>query len=155
MLNKLAWKEIDLSALFHNLSVIKSKIGKNVEIIPVVKADAYGHGANEVSKFLIDKGIKILATATIDEAIELRKNGIKETILILSPQFLDSIPYLVEYNLTPVVSSLDFLEALGEYIISKGIKYSFHLGIDTGMGREGIMEEDIDKVIEIKNKYKG
>jgi alanine racemase len=155
MLNKLAWKEIDLSALFHNLSVIKSKIGKNVEIIPVVKADAYGHGANEVSKFLIDKGIKILATATIDEAIELRKNGIKETILILSPQFLDSIPYLVEYNLTPVVSSLDFLEALGEYIISKGIKYSFHLGIDTGMGREGIMEEDVDKVIEIKNKYKG
>ncbi|MGB9857248.1 MAG: alanine racemase [Dictyoglomaceae bacterium] len=153
MISKLAWKEIDLSNLEHNLSIIKDKIGKDVEIIPVVKADAYGHGAKIISKFLSRKGIKKFAVATIEEGIELRRYGIKNTIIILSPQFLDSIPYLVKYNLIPVISSLEFLSALGEYTSYKNIEFSFHLGIDTGMGREGIMEKDIDEVLKIKEDY--
>lgn len=153
MTSKLAWKEIDLANLEHNLSIIKSKIGKDVEVIPVVKADAYGHGAKVISKFLSKKGIKKFAVATMEEGIELRDYGIKNTILILSPQFIDSIPYLVEYNLTPVISSLEFLSALGEYTLSKNLKFSFHLGIDTGIGREGMITENLEEVLKMKEKY--
>ncbi|MCX7845989.1 MAG: alanine racemase [Dictyoglomaceae bacterium] len=153
MRNKLAWKEIDLSSLFHNFSILKNKVGRNVEIIPVVKADAYGHGAKVVSKFLVGKGVKKFAVATIEEGIELRNYGIKEKIIVLSPQFIDSISYLVNYNLTPVISSLDFLSALGKYTLSKNTEFTFHLGIDTGMGREGIMEDDLDKALKIIEIY--
>ncbi|MCS7202211.1 MAG: alanine racemase [Dictyoglomus sp.] len=153
MINKLAWKEIDLSSLFHNLSILKNKVGKNVEIIPVVKADAYGHGARLISRFLSKNGIRIFAVAIVEEGIELRNYGIREKILVLSPQFVESISYLVNYNLTPVVSSLDFLHALGEYTFSKNIEFSFHLGIDTGMGREGIIIKDLDKILKIIEKY--
>lgn len=153
MLNKLAWKEIDLSSLLHNLLIIKQKVGKDVEIIPVIKADAYGHGAGIISKFLAERGVKKFAVAITEEGIELRNYGLKEKILILSPQFIDSISYIINYNLTPVISSLDFLTALGKYTFSKNIEFPFHLGIDTGMGREGLMIDDLDKCLKILEKY--
>lgn len=153
MLNKLVWKEIDLYSLLHNFSILKDKVGKNIEVIPVVKADAYGHGAKVISKFLAEKGVKNFAVAIIEEGIELRNCGIEGKILVLSPQFLDSISYLVNYNLTPVVSSLEFLSALGKHVFFQNIEFPFHLGIDTGMGREGLMLEDLDKALKIIEKY--
>jgi len=153
MIKKLAWKEIDLSSLLHNLSVIKDNVGDNVEIIPVVKADAYGHGAIIISRFLSKYGIKRFAVALLEEGIELRKAGIKEQILVLTPQFKDAIPYLIKYNLTPVISSIDFFEELGRFTYRRNIPFSFHVSVDTGMGREGLLEEDLDSFITIWRKY--
>uniref|UniRef100_A0A7C3MHT4 Alanine racemase n=1 Tax=Dictyoglomus thermophilum TaxID=14 RepID=A0A7C3MHT4_DICTH len=153
MENKLAWREIDLSALLNNLKIIKEKVGEKVEIIAVVKADAYGHGAKVVSRFLQKEGIKKFAVAHIEEGIELRNIGITGEILILSPQLYYSIPYFFEFNLIPLVSDLFFLEELGKYAKKLGKRLKFHLAIDTGMGREGILPTDIDKIKDILSKY--
>jgi alanine racemase len=153
MENKLAWREVDLSALLNNLKIIKEKIEEKVEIIAVVKADAYGHGARVISRFLQKEGIKKFAVAHIEEGIELRNYGITGEILILSPQLYYSIPYFFEFNLIPLVSDLFFLEELGKYAKKLGKRLKFHLAIDTGMGREGILPSDIEKARDILSKY--
>lgn len=154
MNGKLAWKEIDLSALLHNLKIIKEKVGEKVEIIAVVKADAYGHGMEVISLFLQKLGnIKTFAVAQIEEAIVLRRIGVDKKILILSPQLKDAIPYFFEYNLIPVVSSFEFLEELGAYSNSKNKSIRVHISVDTGMGREGFLPSEIGKVLETMEKY--
>ncbi|HOJ92152.1 MAG TPA: alanine racemase [Dictyoglomaceae bacterium] len=149
MEEKLAWKEINLSALLHNLRLIQAMIGSKTDVIAVVKADAYGHGVKVVSRFLQKFGVKKFAVAYVDEGIELREIGIEGDVIILSPQLKDAIPYLFEYNLTPVVSDIDFLRELGKYSQRKERNIKFHLGIDTGMGREGLVPPF--NIEEIKN----
>jgi len=150
----LAWKEIDLSALLDNFKTIKGKVGDKVEIIAIVKADAYGHGAKVVSLFLQKFcHIKIFGVAQIEEGIFLRKVGIDKKILVLSPQLKDSIPYFFEYNLTPVISDLNFLDELGKYAISKDKTIKIHISVDTGMGREGFLPSDIGRVLDTIKEY--
>lgn len=150
----LAWKEIDLSALLENFRTIKDKVGDKVEIIAVVKADAYGHGAKVVSLFLQKFcHIKTFGVAQLEEGIFLRKIGINKKILVLSPQLNDSVPYFFEYNLTPVVSNFDFLHELGKYSDSKDKIIKIHISIDTGMGREGFLPTEISKVLEVIKEY--
>lgn len=150
----LAWKEIDLSALLDNFKTIKGKVGDKVEIIAIVKADAYGHGAKVVSLFLQKFcHIKIFGVAQIEEGIFLRKVGIDKKILVLSPQLKDSIPYFFEYNLTPVISDLNFLDELGKYAVSKDKMIKIHISVDTGMGREGFLPSDIGRVLDTIKEY--
>lgn len=150
----LAWKEIDLSALLDNFKTIKGKVGDKVEIIAIVKADAYGHGAKVVSLFLQKFcHIKIFGVAQIEEGIFLRKVGIDKKILVLSPQLKDSIPYFFEYNLTPVISDLNFLNELGKYAVSKDKIIKIHISVDTGMGREGFLPSDIGRVLDTIKEY--
>ena len=77
------WAEIDLDALAHNYTVLRRHIGEGVKFLGVVKADAYGHGAVEVSRTLQELGADYLAVSSVDEAMELRKNGITMPLLIL------------------------------------------------------------------------
>lgn len=152
----LAWREIDLSALLNNIKVIREKTGKKVDVIAVVKADAYGHGAKIVSLFLQKyANINNFAVAHIDEGIFLRKIGITKKILVLSPQLKSSIPYYLEYQLTPVISDIEFLEDLGKFSHSKGKELKIHLMFDTGMGREGLLPSEVDKVLNVMEKYPG
>lgn len=129
--------EIDLDALKHNFEEIKKAVTPGTDILAVVKADAYGHGALETAKTLIDGGAAGLCLATIDEAVELRKHGITVPMMTLgftdSSRFEDAVRYDVEQS----VYSLDIAKALSDEAVKQGKTLRIHIKLDTGMGRIG------------------
>jgi len=132
-----SWVEIDLDNFRKNWDEIKRLTGPDVKILQVVKADAYGHGAIEISKFALKNGAVYLGVASADEGVQLRISGIDAPILILSPSPVSEIDEIVKYNLTPSVSDVAFARKLNESSKKKGVKIPVHIEIDTGMGRGG------------------
>lgn len=128
------WAEINLDALIHNFNLIKKNSGS---VISVVKADAYGHGASVVAPELEAAGTDGFAVSGLDEALELRHNGITKPILILGYTPNDRAKELCDNNITQTVYSLSFARALNHSAVSAGIKIKCHLKLDTGMGRIG------------------
>jgi alanine racemase len=127
--------EISLSAIAHNFRTVK-RIVKDRPVIAVVKADAYGHGAVEVSARLLKEGADYLAVAYLGEAVQLRGAGIQAPILLLFDR-----PHLDEYihfRLTPVVHSSAGARELSEEAKKKDVLIKIHVKIDTGMGRLGL-----------------
>lgn len=137
------WAEINLDNLIFNINEIKKK-SNNSEIIGVVKANAYGHGAVEVSKALLDNGINRLAVANIIEAIELRESDINCPIMLLGISEDYAIDSIIEYNVEPTVSSYNFAFKLNEKAKELNKTINIHIAIDSGMGRIGFREEDKD-----------
>ncbi len=145
-----AYIEIDLNNLEHNVQTLKSAISPDCKLMAVVKARAYGHGDYEISTQLEKIGVTAFAVATIDEAIRLRKYGIRGEILILGYTNVLRASELKKYRLTQTLISLDYANELD----SQGVKVNAHLKIDTGMHRLGISSEnfsDIMKVFTMKN----
>ena len=141
-----AWAEIDLVALCHNAEVLKNILPDKCSIMPVLKANAYGHGDIQCSKTLYNMGISSFCVATLEEAIRLRKNGIAGQILILGYTSPDECKFIAAYQLTQTVVSYSHALALN----NKGIKIKSHIKIDTGMHRLGI---DYDNISEIENIF--
>jgi len=137
-----AWLEVDLKALAYNCRNIKQKLGKNVELMAVVKADGYGIGAIECAKVFLKNGATSLGVAIVEEAIQLRKSGIKSPILIIYPEAVGREEVVVKYKLDQVVCELKFAQNLSR--ISKKNKKIIHvfLKVDTGMGRYGLTPEE-------------
>lgn len=135
--------EIDLKALANNLHVIKQESGKTRKILAVVKADAYGHGAVEVSNVLEKLGVDFLGVAFLDEAIELRHSGIKTPIVILGGLMEGQEKAVIKYDLIPLIFSYHTANNLNDEATAQGVKCKIHLKIDTGMGRVGISHEDV------------
>ncbi|MBZ5620213.1 MAG: alanine racemase [Acidobacteriia bacterium] len=121
-----------------NYRNVRSVVGPHVEVACVVKADAYGHGAIEVSRVLVAEGAKWLAVSSVDEGVNLRRGGIHQTRILVMGGFL---PYegdaLVDYDLTPAVHSLDQMRQLDRLADASGRAIRYHLKIDSGMGRLG------------------
>jgi alanine racemase len=144
------WVEIDLKNIEYNVKQIQAKVG-GAEIIGVVKADAYGHGSLEVSKVLLENGVKRLAVGTIQEAITLRENGITTPIIMLglTPPLYHDI--LVEYEITPVTGSYENAKSLSDAAKAAGVVMEGLLTVDTGMGRIGFLptDESIDEIAKI------
>lgn len=132
------WLEINLDAIAHNVRTIKEIVGRNTQIIAVVKANAYGHGAVEVSQVALENGVAILAVGVVEEGIILRKAGIKAPILICGLTLEDQLEPLLSYNLTPTICDLQILEALSKVAGENGKTVGIHIKIDTGMGRLGV-----------------
>jgi alanine racemase len=130
--------EINLKDLASNLKNIKRKLGDGVELLAVVKADGYGHGAYEVSRIALKNGAGSLGVAFLEEGIELRDKGIKTTILILCPEFYGREKNIVEYNLQSAVTDLGFVRALSSEAEKQNKIAEIFLKIDTGMRRYGI-----------------
>ena len=128
--------EINLNALEENFKKIKGPV------CCVVKADAYGHGAVEVSKFLEKLGASYLAVSNIEEAIEIRNGGVKMPIVILGYTPTDCALELSRYDIDQCVYSLDFAKALNENAKKNNVKIKIHIKIDTGMGRIGFQYHD-------------
>lgn len=126
--------EIDLLAIRHNAETIKRYTGK--QLIAVVKADAYGHGAVRVAEVLRPVA-DMFAVATVEEGIELREAGIRKPILILFSCLPAWVGPIVEFNLTPSVSDWEFATALNE-IASDTAPTKVHVNINTGMNRSGV-----------------
>lgn len=132
---------IDLGALQANYRLAKECVGSKRQLLPIVKADAYGHGAIPVSKALAEEGAQAFGVASPGEGIELRQANIKGVILLLGGFMEASGADLIAHQLTPVVFSIGQLLKLEEILKEP---CGFHLKIDTGMGRLGILPEELD-----------
>lgn len=150
---KRTWAEIDLDAIEHNYRIIRDRVGDSVEFLGVVKADAYGHGAIRVSSLLQELGADYLAVSSIDEAAELRHNGITMPILILGHTPGDQVKKLIDYDITQAVTcrakAVQYseevlrLRSLGpEAGIASDASLRIHIKVDTGMSRLGYLCED-------------
>jgi alanine racemase len=137
------WVEVDLDALAGNLRSIRSRVGASRRIIAVVKADAYGHGAVPVARRLESEGADMFGVAMAEEGIELRKGGIEKPILILGPFTPSQIPALVDSDLTPTVYSMATLSAILDAERRLDRRIPFHLKVETGMGRLGLLPHDL------------
>lgn len=144
------WVQIDLGAICHNVACVRNKIGQDVKLLTVIKADAYGHGAVEVAKAL-QKQCDFFGVASVSEGVELRKAGIRIPILVLG--FTDSYDFThaVEFDIRPTIFTLEQAHALSEEAQRQGKTASFHFAVDTGMSRIGfqVSEECADIVQQI------
>ena len=145
--------EIDLNALSHNLDAVRKKTKNKSAILAVVKAGAYGHGAVQVSRRLLDKGAAMLGVAFADEAVRLRDAGIKAPVLVFFDR--NNIDAYFEYKLTPVIFDLETARKISEEASRRGCRMPVHIKVDTGMGRIGFTPQDafqsIIKISRMKN----
>ncbi len=131
--------EIDLDAVFQNVVHLKRHFYDGLEVIAVVKADSYGHGAVMVARTLREAGVSRFAVATIDEAIELRENGIREPILVFGSVDVSDFSVVSQYGLTITAYSFNWLRNALDHPQKTPIP--IQIKIDTGMNRLGIVDE--------------
>ena len=138
---KRTWAEIDLDALENNYRKLREHVGADVKFLGVVKADAYGHGAVMVSRKLQEMGADYLAVSSIDEAMELRLNGITMPILILGHTPKEQVPRLMEYHITQAITCEAKALEYNEEAQKIGGVLKVHIKVDTGMSRLGYLCE--------------
>ena len=144
------YAEISLEAIGHNIREVKKRLPEGVNLLGVVKANAYGHGAVPVASYL-ENQVDYFATATIEEAVELRENGISAPILILGYVSPSQYGDLVEYDITQTIDSYAQALALEKEAARQNRKAKAHLAVDTGMTRIGfqVTEHDADEAAKI------
>jgi alanine racemase len=147
----LKWVEIDRKAIRDNLRTVRTLIGKNVELLAVVKADAYGHGAEEVSRIALKAGAAGLGVLTIDEARTLRKARIRGRIVLMAPPLLEDAAEVIAAKLEPAVDSLKLARALSR--LSKNV-LPVHVDIDFGLGRWGVRPKNAPELLQFIQKNK-
>ena len=152
------WAEIDLEALVHNyvqLQKLATKnMTKNAGIMPVIKADAYGHGMLEIANVLSQQKCNFFGVSNAHEGISLRQAGHKQKILLFESTLPEDANMIVAHGLTPTVGSLEFAQALNREAKASNTQLPIHIKIDTGMGRLGIDEDDVERFVEeIRKKY--
>lgn len=141
---------VSLQAIGHNIGEVRKRLAPGVKLMAVIKADAYGHGACRVGKYL-ESQVDYFAVATLEEALELRESGITRPILILSYISPSQYPELVEHNITQTIDSPEQADALEAAAARAGVRAKIHIAVDTGMTRIGfqVTEEEADRVARI------
>lgn len=147
--------EIDLKALQANFKSIQNTVGSQIKIMAVVKSDAYGHGLLQCARTLYETGARTFGVAEVWEGVELRKAGIKGDIVVLLGGSAESYADIVRYELTPVVFDVDFISALSREADSRKNEIKVQLKVDVGMGRIGIMPDEVDTYISLINRLPG
>ncbi len=146
------WVEINLDAIAHNVRAVCKKIGEDIKILAVVKADAYGHGGIETSRVLLKNGVELLGVAIPEEGIELRQAGINASIIILGSLLPEQLDSVVAFSLTPTICDRLIAKELSYRAQKLHRKLKIHIKVDTGMGRLGVRHEDaVNFVKEIKH----
>ncbi|MGM9606039.1 MAG: serine racemase VanT catalytic subunit [Oscillospiraceae bacterium] len=135
-----AWIELDRENLRQNVDALRELLPPGCQLMPAVKANAYGHGAVPVSRELNRLGVRTFCVATVSEGVELRRGGVKGEILVLGYTHPEQIPLLRRYRLTQTVVDSAYAQLLDQY----GKKIKVHLKIDTGMHRLGERAERLD-----------
>jgi alanine racemase len=140
--------EIDLDAFKHNLGRIRSLLEPDVKIMAVVKANAYGHGAIPCAKAALEAGADWLGVAVLEEGVELRYSGIDAPILVMGGIFPDEAKNLIQYGLSTSVSDYSLARELSIQAEKQGKTVGVHLKIDTGMGRLGMLPDELPGFME-------
>lgn len=139
---KRTWADVDLDALAQNYHEIRSHIPAGCRFLGVMKADAYGHGAVPMSHALVDLGAEYLAVSNLEEAIQIRRGGIRAPILILGytpPMYAENMIYL---DLVQEIHSLEYAKALNDTLNGTNFILNVHLKVDTGMTRLGFRADE-------------
>ncbi len=142
----LTWAQIDLSAVRHNFKALKKNA---VEILPVIKADAYGHGMIALAKELNRLGVRIFGVSDFVEAGQLREHGFTNDILLLESPLPSVAANIVKYHLIASVCTLELARALNKEAGICKEKVKVHIKVDTGMGRLGVWHKDALKFIRL------
>jgi alanine racemase len=140
------WAEIDLDAITHNIDVIRERVKRPVRFIVPIKANAYGHGAVAVSRHLETIGIDAVATANIEEAIEVRASGVTIPIVMYASHLPEATEQLVAHGLTPTIADVDGLRAAAA-VGSAHRPVRAHVEVDAGFGRLGVRFDDAAEFI--------
>jgi len=133
--------EIDLKALAHNYRELRRVMAPAADIMAVVKADGYGHGALRVARVALDCGARFLAVARLDEAVRLRQAGIDAPILLFGYSFPADVAYMAENNIRASINSPASARMLSAEAVRTGKILKTHIKIDTGMGRLGLLAD--------------
>lgn len=133
-----AWIELDMKHLAHNVAEFKRMLPEDCKMMPAVKANAYGHGASEMAEELQRLGIDAFCVASMEEGIELRRDGIKGEILVLGYTDPASAKTLLDYQITQTIIDEEYGKQLESYAAKEGGRLPVHIGVDTGMHRLGI-----------------
>jgi alanine racemase len=134
--------ELDLSALRHNFARVR-ELAPGAGVLAVVKANAYGHGMVDVARTFEAAGAAYLGVALVEEALELRAAGLALPILVLGGAYEGAWELIVSQRLTPLLYREDHLAGLGAAAAAAGVRTPFHLEIDTGVGRTGLLPEEL------------
>ena len=133
------WAQVDVDALRHNFRCIRSTVSKDSDIMCVIKADGYGHGAVYLAKLYESMGAARFAVSNIEEAMQLRENGITLPILILGFTPAELAEELANNNISQAVFSTEYAQELSINAVRAGVKVKIHIKLDTGMSRIGFM----------------
>ncbi len=139
--------EVDLSCLTANYHAIQAHVAPAL-VMPIVKANAYGHGLVEVGRHMQSLGAPYLGVALGEEGILLREAGVTLPILVLGGLAADQVPLFLEHNLTLTASSIEKLGHIEDAARAMGVRAKAHLKIDTGMGRIGVQYDRAAKLLE-------
>lgn len=141
------YAEVDLEAIAHNIEEVKRKVGNDVMVAAVIKADGYGHGSIPIAK-RIENEIDFFCVAAIEEAVELREEGFQQPILILGYTSPSQYEDIVRYHITQTIYDYETAEKLNETAKQLGSKAKIHIALDTGMNRIGFYwnEQSLDDI---------
>lgn len=140
--------KIHIDNLIYNYRQFKKLLGTDIEIAPVVKADAYGHGAVECASALAAEGVKSFCVAFFDEGLELREAGITQDILLMGSTLESWADQIIEYDLIPAVFEYNAAKSFSIAAKKKNTTCNIHIKVDTGMGRIGFNYKDAVKEIQ-------
>ena len=145
------WAEIDIDTLTHNIGEVRRVTEPSAEIMAVVKANAYGHGAVQCSRVFLENGAKSLAVATLNEAVELRGAGVEAPILVLGYTPVEHFGAILKWGVTPTIYTVEGARALSDVADSGGKVAKAHVKVDTGLGRIGVIpcDESLNAMEEI------
>jgi alanine racemase len=148
------WAEVNLDALAANFNLINNRVGAGVRVMPVVKADAYGHGAVACARRLIREEAEWFGVALPEEGIELRSAGVNASILCLAGFWEGQADACIQHKLVPAVYRLEMLAALDRAARDAGVVAGVHVKIDTGMGRLGVRFDEVAEFADALNRFK-
>lgn len=142
---------IDLDAVRSNVEAVQNRVGKDVKVMVILKADAYGHGAVPIAKELEDSCAFAYGVATVEEGVQLRENGIKKPVLVLSYAFPELFETAIENSIDLTVFQFDTAKLLSDVALKLGKKAGVHIKIDTGMHRIGLIpcDESLEEIRQI------
>lgn len=146
-----AWAEINLDNIAHNFMEIRKYLNREVQINGVIKADGYGHGAVMTAKILCENGVDMLSLATLDEAVQLRKQKITVPLLVLGYTDVGRLREIIRNDITVSIFDIDIARKLSAEAENKGKKINVHLKIDTGMNRIGFHYSEEETIFEAYN----
>jgi alanine racemase len=145
-MNSLNRVQISRSALIHNYQICR-QWADGAAIMPLVKADGYGHGMIECARIFASQGAAAFGVAEAIEGVQLRDAGITQPVLVLAGVIPQTLPTIIAAGLTPVVTDATILPELSRLAGSHGVEVSIHVKLDAGMGRQGVLPADFIELI--------